>query len=232
MVNDPRFENFLTTRREQAEQQGLVAVAAARPIATGNVVLMRTPQNVVALDWQTGKRIWETREEESSARDQYLAEFMSDNNNGDEFAAMNHPLEQRVWDDTLTMSLSSDGERVFALGGMSLGERDDQSGWNVGPGFGGPFDFTPAPTNRLTAYELATEGKLAWEIDGANASGDLVGRVLPRCAGGRRRLALCARRDSQRHLPTRARTRYRQAPVAAATRRTRARRSRSILSAA
>jgi outer membrane protein assembly factor BamB len=175
VVNDPRFENFLTTRREQAEQQGLVAVAAARPIATGNVVLMRTPQNVVALDWQTGKRIWETREEESSARDQYLAEFMSDNNNGDEFAAMNHPLEQRVWDDTLTMSISSDGERVFVLGGMALGERDDQSIWNAGPGFGGPFDFTAAPTNRLTAYELATEGKLAWEIDGANASGDLSG---------------------------------------------------------
>ena len=183
---------------------------------------MRTPQNVVALDWQTGKRIWETREEESSARDQYLSEFMSDNN-GDEFAAMNHPLEQRVWDDTLTMSLSSDGERVFALGGMSLGERDDQSAWNVGPGFGGPFDFTAAPTNRLTAYELATEGKLAWEIDGANAAGDLVGRVLPRRAGRGRRLALCARRNPQRHLSARPRTRNRQTPVAAATRRTRTR---------
>lgn len=174
VVNDPRFENFLATRREQVEQQGLVSIPAARPIATGNVVLMRTPQNVVALDWQTGKRIWETREEESATRDQYLSEFMSDNGS-DEFAAMSHPLEQRVWDDTLTMSLSSDGQCVFALGGIALASRDDQSGWQVGPGFGGPFDFSAAPTNRLTAYELATEGKLAWEIDGANAAGDLAG---------------------------------------------------------
>ncbi len=174
VVNDPRFETLLTTRGQQAEQQGLVSIPAARPIATGNVVVMRTPQNVVALDWQTGKRIWETREEESSARDQFLADFMS-GNNGDRFAAMRNPLELRVWDDTLTTSLSSDGERVFALGGMSILDRDDQSAWNVGPGFGGPFDFTATPTNRLTAYELATEGKLAWEIDGAGATGDLAG---------------------------------------------------------
>jgi outer membrane protein assembly factor BamB len=174
VVNDPRFENFLTARRQLAEQQGIVSIAAARPIATGNVVLMRTPQNVVALDWQTGKRIWETREEESSTREQYLAEFMAENN-GDDIAVMSHPLEQRVWDDTLTMSLSSDGQRAFALSGMSLIEREQQSAWGVGPGFGGSFDFSAAPTNRLTAYELATEGKLAWEIDGAGAAGDLSG---------------------------------------------------------
>ena len=174
VVNDPRFETFLTTRREQTRQQGIVAIAAARPVAAGNVVLMRTPQNVVALDWQTGKRIWETREEESAARDQYLAEIMS-GNNGDELAAMSHPLEQRVWDDTLTMSLSSDGERAYALGGMTLVQRDEQSAWGVGPAFGGQFDYSAPPTNRLTAYELPTEGKLAWEIDGASAVGDLSG---------------------------------------------------------
>src|SRR5262249_49066962 len=36
-------------------------------------------------------------------------------------------------------------------------------------------DMTVSPTNRLTAYELATEGKLSWEIDGANAANDLAG---------------------------------------------------------
>lgn len=174
VVNDPRFEKFLIERREMAEQQGVVAIPAARPIATGNVVLMRTPQNVVAIDWQTGKRIWETREEESAAREQYLAEFTS-GANMDELSVLSHPLEQRVWDDTLTMSLSSDGQRAYALSGMSLLERDDQSAFGIGPGFGSPYGAAAAPTNRLTAYELATEGKLAWEIDGVNATGDLAG---------------------------------------------------------
>jgi outer membrane protein assembly factor BamB len=174
VVNDPRFETFLTSRRQQAAEQGIVAISAARPIAAGNVVVMRTPQNVVAVDFQTGKRIWETREEETGARDQFLAEFSSDSP-GDESAPMTHPLEQKIWDDTLGMSLSSDGERVFALGGMPLVERERSQGWGIGPAFGGTFDFAAAPTNRLTAYELATEGKLAWEIDGESAAGDLGG---------------------------------------------------------
>lgn len=174
VVNDPRFEKFLSERRALAEQQGVVAIPAARPIATGNVVLMRTPQNIVALDWHTGKRIWESREEETAAREQYLSEFTA-GNNVDELSVMSHPLEQRVWDDTLTMSLSSDGERAYALSGMSLIEREDQSAWGIGPGFGNPYGSTAAPTNRLSAYELVTEGKLAWEIDGVNATGDLAG---------------------------------------------------------
>lgn len=174
VVNDPRFESFLTSRRQQAEEQGIVAISAARPIAAGNVVVMRTPQNVVAVDFQTGKRIWETREEEPGARDQFLADFNADSRR-DEMAPMTHPLEQRIWDDTLGMSLSSDGERVFALGGMPLVERQRSRGWGIGPAFGGNFDFTATPTNRLTAYELATEGKLAWEIDGESARGDLAG---------------------------------------------------------
>jgi outer membrane protein assembly factor BamB len=173
VVNDPRFESFLTSRRQQAEQQGFVAISAARPIAAGNVVVMRTPQNVVAVDFQTGKRIWETREEEAGARDQFLADFNSASR-GDDLPPMTSPVEQRVWDDTLGMSLSSDGERVFALGGMPLVERERSQGWGIGPAFGGTFDFA-APTNRLTAYELATEGKLAWEIDGESAGGDLAG---------------------------------------------------------
>lgn len=174
VVNDPRFEKFLSERRRMAEQQGIVAIPAARPIATGNTVLMRTPQNIVAIDWQTGKRIWESREEESAAREQYLSEFTA-GSNMDELAAMSHPLEQRVWDDTLTMSLSSDGERAYALSGMSLMERDEPSPFGMGGGFGNPYASTAAPTNRLSAYELATEGKLAWEIDGVNASGDMAG---------------------------------------------------------
>ncbi len=174
VVNDPRFESFLSNRAQQAEQQGVATIAAARPVATGNVVLMRTPKNVVALDWQTGKRIWETREEETSARDQYFSELVSGNIANDS-NNINHPLEQRIWDDTLTMSLSADGERVFALSGVSLEQREQQNAWG-GQAFGGAFDAGNfSPTNRLTAYELASEGKLAWEIDGAHASEDLSG---------------------------------------------------------
>lgn len=175
VANDPRLEAFLSSRQQQFQQRNIVALPAARPIAVGDVVLMRTPQNVVAVDWRTGKRIWETREEDFGPRGQSLAELLTDGDRED-WPTMSHPVEQRVWDDVLTMSLSSDGQYVFALGGVSmLSDRDDNAGWGVGPMFGGSVDAGAAPTNRLSAYELATEGKLAWEIDGATAADELAG---------------------------------------------------------
>ena len=174
VVNDPRLESLLTTRREQFQQRGVTAIPAARPIAVGDVVLMRTPRNVVAIDFQTGKRIWETRADGADAHDQKLASAAS-NDDGDEPNATTYPLEQRVWDDTLTNGLSSDGQRVFVLSDTTPTPPPENNGWGVGPAFGGPFDATASPTNRLSAYDLASEGKLAWQLDGENAGSDLAG---------------------------------------------------------
>ena len=57
VINDPRYESYLTNRGEQFLQNGVVTIPAARPIAAGEVVLMRTPQNLVAVDWKSGKRL-------------------------------------------------------------------------------------------------------------------------------------------------------------------------------
>jgi outer membrane protein assembly factor BamB len=174
VVNDPRLESFLSGRREQFQQRGVAAIPAARPIAVGDVVLMRTPRNVVAVDLQTGKRIWETRAEGTDIRDPTLASSAS-SDEGDEPNSVTYPLEQRMWDDTLTNGLSSDGERVFVLSETAPPAPPENNGWGMGPGFGGPFDATASPTNHLTAYELASEGKLAWQLDGENSASDLAG---------------------------------------------------------
>lgn len=174
VVGDPRAETFLSSRRRQLQQHGVVALPAARPIAVGNVVLMRTPRNVVAVDLETGKRIWETREEETNGWDQSLAEFASTDDR-EEPLTTRHPLEQRMWDDLLTMSLSSDGQRVFVLSETTPSPQQANLVWGMNPAFQGPGDTNLAPTNRLSAYELTTEGKLAWEIDGATGPADLAG---------------------------------------------------------
>ncbi|HEY4233487.1 MAG TPA: PQQ-binding-like beta-propeller repeat protein, partial [Lacipirellulaceae bacterium] len=174
VVNDPRLEIFLSGRREQFQQHAVTAIPAARPIAIGDVVVMRTPHNVVAVDFQTGKRIWETRAGGSDARDQTLAGTAS-SEDGDELNSTTSSLEQRVWDDTLTNGLSSDGERVFVLSDTAPTAPPENNGWGIGPGLGGVYDATASPTNHLAAYELATEGKLAWQLDGENSSSDLAG---------------------------------------------------------
>jgi outer membrane protein assembly factor BamB len=174
VVNDPRLENYLAGRREQFQQRGLAAIPAARPIAVGDVILMRTPHNVVAVDFQTGKRIWETRTDESDAHDQVQA-GAAGGDDTDEPNPTTLPLEQRVWDDTLTTSLSSDGERVFVLSNDTPPAPQEVNGFGIGAAMGITFDSTASPTNNLTAYDLASEGKLAWQIDGENAGGDLSG---------------------------------------------------------
>src|SRR4029079_11529873 len=64
VVNEPSVESFLSSRSDDFMQRGVVAIPCARPIAVGDVVIMRTPENIVAIDWQSGKRIWETRDEQ------------------------------------------------------------------------------------------------------------------------------------------------------------------------
>jgi outer membrane protein assembly factor BamB len=174
VVNDPRLENYLAGRREQFQQRGLAAIPAARPIAVGDVVLMRTPHNVVAVDFQTGKRIWETRTDEADTHDQIQAGAPG-GDDADEPSPTTLPLEQRVWDDTLTASLSSDGERAFVLSINSPPAPQEVNGFGIGAAMGITFDTTASPTNSLTAYDLASEGKLAWQIDGESAGGDLAG---------------------------------------------------------
>jgi outer membrane protein assembly factor BamB len=171
VVNDPRVESFLTSRGDQFAVQGLIALPAASPIVVGDVAVMRTPQNVVAIDWHNGKRVWETRPEDVD-EDQVISGMSADD--ARDWSELGQPLQQRVWDDALAAALSSDGECVFAISGLPLLPPDDPAVWQVAPVLGGAG--APAPlTNRLAAYELATEGKLAWEIDGARASGDMTG---------------------------------------------------------
>lgn len=171
VVGDPRVESFLTGRSDQFAQQSLVTFSAASPIVVDDVVLMRTPQNLVAVDWNTGKRIWETRPEDVD-EDELTAELSADD--AQDWSEMGQPLEQRVWDDALATSLSSDGQRVFLISGLPLTPPGDTAIWRAAPVLGGA-GLPTSVTNRLAAYELASEGKLVWEIDGARATGELAG---------------------------------------------------------
>ena len=175
VVNDPGLEAYLVRQSESFAQRGVVAIPGARPIAVDDVVIMRTPKNVVAIDWHTGKRIWETRDDDELNADETPSGFPGQMDE-EQLAAQNSQLDERVWDDALTMSLASDGQRVFVLRGVSASPRDEMMAFRViGPGFRGITGEASAATNQLAAYELATQGKLVWEIDGARGVGPLAG---------------------------------------------------------
>lgn len=176
VVNDPSLEGYLTGRAQEYVHRGLAAIPSARPIATGDVVIMRTPTNVVAIDWKTGKRIWETREDdEFSFSTERSPRELVGGIDAEQAAAAGKPLEERVWEDALAMSLASDGRRVFVIRGESIPVEDQVMAFAMAPPFGRATAETPASTNQLVAYDLATQGKLLWEVDGSRAAAPLEG---------------------------------------------------------
>ncbi len=173
VVNDPTVEAYLTGRRDDYAERGIVVTPGARPIGVGRVVVMRTPENVVAVDWQTGKRVWETRGNNELTVDD--SSDLRQRIEQQQWMEQGNPLEERMWDDALANSLASDGERVFVLRGISVAQEQRVMGWQVAPGFGGIRGEISETTNQLAAYDLATQGKLVWELDGSRASGSLEG---------------------------------------------------------
>ncbi len=172
VVNDPSLEDFVSNRDRQFGERNLVLIPAARPIVVDNVVLMRTPANVVAVDWQTGKRIWETREEEGFTTQQ-LRPSAPTADGTEDWSTPAGLLEQRLWDDALAMSLSSDGQRAYVIRTQPISPEEAVMAWQLP--MMGVTNQSSLATNQLSAYELATEGKLAWDLDGSRASGDLAG---------------------------------------------------------
>lgn len=169
VANDPRIESYLTGRSNDYIERGVAMVPRARPIAVGDLIVMRTPRNVVAIDFNSGKRVWETREDEDSPNEEVLRVDQ------EQWPAQSNSLEQRVWDDGLAMSLSSDGERVFVLRGAGSHSDEDMMAVQMGGVFGRQGQEVRAITNQLAAYDIKTQGKLLWELGGSQAQGPLHG---------------------------------------------------------
>ena len=139
---------LLRQRQQQCRQEGKVVVSALHPLVVGDVVLMRNLRTLLAANLVTGKRLWEV-----PADDPLDAAELREPNEDMLWRQGNSPfqgLAQRLWQDGLYGTLSSDGRLVFSiedlpLGGNSGGER--------------------ASCNRLAAHDLRT-GKLKWHVGG------------------------------------------------------------------
>ncbi len=175
VVNEPSVESFITNRANDFLQRGVVAIPGARPIAVGDLVIMRTPNNIVAVDWQSGKRVWETRDEQELENDDTPAD-LANGVDRDQTANQARPIEERMWDDALSTALSSDGKRVFIVRGNRSPRDEDLAPWQINAAFGrANLGENANPTNQLVAYDLATQGKLAWQLDGAVTTGPFAG---------------------------------------------------------
>lgn len=163
-ATQPEIEQTIDKLRKAYLSQDIISLPTMHPLAVGNVVLMRTTRGLLAIDFVTGKRIWEAR----PANDIALESFKQLNRTQAPFGPMTPSpvaaLDQRMWDDATYGTMSSDGSKVFVI--------EDVDG-EVGTTRTAVVNFAgqrvrgvERSSNRLAAFDLRTEGKLCWSIGG------------------------------------------------------------------
>ena len=159
VISDEPLESQLRAELDSYHQRGANVLAGLHPLAVGDIVFIRTAMQLRAIDYLTGKLIWQTEPEEQT-------DSQPNRNNG--FArqvnmSQSAQYGQRVWDDATYGTLSSDGNLVFSVEQLNMGVTAQYNFIMVGPGQGDRE--RRSVTNKLTAYELRT-GRLKWALGG------------------------------------------------------------------
>jgi outer membrane protein assembly factor BamB len=188
-TDDPVAEASLGQSQKMHSLFGNPTIPAFHPLAVGDVLLMRTMQNLLAVDLTSGKRLWEIPVDtpaEPTPGDAAAAELRARRAN---FAQL---MGQRICDDLTYGTLSSDGRYVFSVedvgsesgsaafagqgnaiiagnlivgGGVARVRRLNGRVVVLGGGLISSADQAVSPSNQLAAHEIRT-GKLKWQIGG------------------------------------------------------------------
>jgi outer membrane protein assembly factor BamB len=148
------------TSRQANIDRNIPIMPVSQPLAVADVVLMRTTNGLLAVDFVTGKRIWaadNTKEETQHGGPRNVMQQQAEAS-----------LGERLWENATLGTLASDGQYVFMVEDpKSDGFSTDQQRVVVRQ-FGvwrGPIDQA---TNQLAAYELSSQGKVKWKVGGSD----------------------------------------------------------------
>lgn len=187
---DPAEEAELNRLDRENIAQGRAAIPTAVPIAASyvdaqgraaDVVLVRSLRHLLAVDFATGRVLWQAETASPDARTHVerdeadeLAPTPAERLAADDGLAL---LAQRMWSDAPYGQLSTDGVRVYAVDGLGLSNdaaMASESPFNIGRG---RLSGDETLVNRLAARDLAAGGKVVWEIGGRDGARE------PRLAG-------------------------------------------------
>lgn len=164
LTRHPEEAKWLENRRRQAADRDGLLLPAAMPLAVGGTVVLHTPMGLLAVDFETGKRLW--LQPGGAAGPVAFSE-----DSGDEDEAVAATIAQSrmlapVFEDATSGTLASDGRLVFAVESHpdALVSRD-----LMGPRGQIMFNGGAAPGgwsggNSLAAYDLSDRGRLRWRL--------------------------------------------------------------------
>ncbi|GEM_PF-2599279 len=168
VASDEAMENEILKKQRQYQLLNIPAMPRLYPLAFKNIILMRTPRYVFAVDAQTGNRLWRYDDFQSTLSNQAYSDL-----HGREFqnSGQNGPTSwhQRIWNDVPYGQMSCDGERLYFINKLgystSLRKLVLRNGIIDNP-------MGQKNHNELVALDLATQGKRQWIVGGESGENE------------------------------------------------------------
>ncbi len=150
-VNDPIDEELVQGLTTKFAKSGSLAIPAFQPLSVGDAILMRSPERLLAIDFRTGRRIWEFPWSFEAPAAPAVVGRVRRPRTSPESRRLNF-LTHRLWHDTAYSRISTDGRQVFLLDELGdIGER-------------GAASRLSRSSNRLVALDVSRQGALEWSV--------------------------------------------------------------------
>lgn len=150
------------------EEKNWAVVPSLHPLAVDNWVLLRTPNELLGIDFVTGKRTWIYPWDESRV------DSVSQSRQASNFSPRESQLNQRIFDDMPYGQMSSNGKSVYLIDGLGyVMQASNTQRILIQPGGQRQLNPNwPRSYNTLAALQLrddqgkSVEGKLRWIVGG------------------------------------------------------------------
>lgn len=174
LLSHPDLEEVCDNLAGEIIRQEQALPVAAAPLAVGDYVITCSPHSLIAVDYRTGKRVWQAQPQRVPQFEQLISASANSAEDQSNVEAT-RVFRERVWRDYLYSSIGSDGERVYVIRDLTLPSNMQVDPFGMPGVWGDEARGDPTRSNRLCAYELSTQGKLVWEVDGATNRDELAG---------------------------------------------------------
>jgi len=167
----PEESRLLESQRRLRAEQELAVLPAGTPLAVNGMILVRTTMGLLAIDFETGKRVWLQNGPGSLPLQAAAAgaDGAGETADGDASGSFTS-----VFDDATSGTMASDGRLVFVIESHPDAMASPQAmGMNFRPGMQGMGMRGAAgwrEGNTLSAYDVADRGTLRWRLPARGVS--------------------------------------------------------------
>ena len=172
LTRHPEEARLLESRRKQSADQDAPLLPAGKPLAVGGLVVLHTPMGLLAVDFDSGKRVWlQTGGSAALWADGQGAAGAGDMGE-DVVPADGAGSVQSVFGDATSGTLSSNGRLVFAVEANASDVARPVAANGMRRIIAGA---TRQVGNRLSAYDASGKGALRWRLPAAGPQTEAAG---------------------------------------------------------